>query len=132
MDPIRNYYYSNIDNWSKSSNDEIKSQIQQNLLRVYKEVKGSLNYSLAEWHHYMMAKETDSGAQTRINRVLTAFFQKQPVKITKSLVLITMFLLYFCDESFTYTILLRLYENIIPHRFKYSNVDMDERRPIEN
>ena len=60
-----------------------------------------MNYSLFDWHTGCTLKENDNSIFLAISNVLTAFYQTKPIKLNQALIMITLFLLYFCDEATT-------------------------------
>jgi hypothetical protein len=89
-----------------------------------------MNYSFYEMHFTLTRKEHDDYVLSKITSVLSAFFVTNPVKVTKSLIFMILFLLYFCSEATAYKILCTLHQEIIPIRFQYHKIK-DETIPLE-
>lgn len=89
-----------------------------------------MNYSFYEVHYILTKKEHDEYVLSKITNVLSAFFVSNPVKITKNLIFIILFLLYFSSEATAYRILCSLHQEIIPIRFQYHKIK-DETIPLE-
>ncbi|CAD8087531.1 unnamed protein product [Paramecium sonneborni] len=124
-------YQKSLSKILKNSSNEIKQQISANLYRFFKENKKSLNYSLYDWNYKISQGEQESQLQQKISNVLHCFFTTNPVKLTRNLVFITTYILYFCDEAITLILLSFLHQKVLPSRFQYHKLDAEENKPIE-
>ncbi|CAD8173004.1 unnamed protein product [Paramecium octaurelia] len=131
IEKVQEEYQNSLPKILKNASNETKGQIQTNLLRYYKENKKSLNYSLYEWNYKMCVGESESSIQTKLSNVLICFFKSNPVRLTRNLVFMTTYILYFCDEAICLTLLQFLHQKVLPQRFQYHKLDADENRPID-
>ncbi|CAD8067059.1 unnamed protein product [Paramecium primaurelia] len=131
IEKVQEEYQNQLPKILNNSSNEAKNQIQTNLQRYYKENKKTLNYSLYDWNYKMCAGEQENSILTKISNVLHCFFKSNPVRLTRNLVFITTYILYFCDEAICLTLLLFLHQKVLPQRFQYHKLDTEESKPID-
>ncbi|CAK72980.1 unnamed protein product (macronuclear) [Paramecium tetraurelia] len=131
IDKAQEEYQKSLSQILKNASNETKNQIQTNLQRYFKENKKTLNYSLYEWNYKMCVGEQEISLLTKISNVLHCFFQTNPIKLTRNLVFITTYILYFCDEAICLLLLLFLHQKVLPSRFQYHKLDVEENKPID-
>ncbi|CAD8184947.1 unnamed protein product [Paramecium pentaurelia] len=131
IDKAQEEYQKSLPKILKNASNETKNQIQTNLQRFFKENKKTLNYSLYDWNYKMCQGEQEISILTKISNVLHCFFQSNPVKLTRNLVFITTYILYFCDEAICLTLLQFLHQKVFPSRFQYHKLDTEENKPID-
>ncbi|CAK86127.1 unnamed protein product (macronuclear) [Paramecium tetraurelia] len=131
IEKVQEEYQNSLSKILKNASNETKNQIQTNLQRYFKENKKNLNYSLYEWNHKMCVGESESSILLKISNVLHCFFKSNPVRLTRNLVFITTYILYFCDEAICLALLLFLHQKVLPQRFQYHKLDAEENKPID-